>query len=174
MTNNSKEMTITTERQMLVGIDKYLKAATTTVTIAGTPYTPAQLESGIQAHLDAAAASQTAKASYAVTVQKEQAARALVHEVILGLKAWVVAQYGKNAVDVFTDFGFAPPKTGHPSPETKVAAAAKAKATREARGTRGKKQRLAITGATPAPAPAAPAPSTTAPAAPAAAATPPK
>jgi hypothetical protein len=55
-----------------------------------------------------------------------------------------------GAPDVLADFGLPPPKPRVVSPETKIAAAAKAKATREARGTKGKAQKAAIKGNPPA------------------------
>jgi hypothetical protein len=63
-------------------------------------------------------------------------------------------------VDALSDFGLTGRKTPVVSPETRVAAANKAKATREARHTMGKKQKAAIKGtvAPTAPATTAPAP----------------
>ena len=50
-----------------------------------------------------------------------------------------------NDIVLLATFGLAPVKEPHPKPATKVEAAAKAKATRQARGTDlGKKQRAAI------------------------------
>jgi hypothetical protein len=147
------------ERQTLVGIDKYLKEGTA-ISILGASYLPTQLKAVIQADLDAAAVTQTAHAAWQLAVEEERTAHATAHGVLLGLKGYLVAQYGKK-VDVLTDFGFTTPKAPKTTPATKVAAAAKAKATRKARGTLGKKQRLAITGA---PDPATATGSTTAPA----------
>jgi hypothetical protein len=47
---------------------------------------------------------------------------------------------------VLADFGFAPPKAATRTPEEKAAAAAKAKATREARHTLGKSQKKTVKG----------------------------
>jgi hypothetical protein len=158
----SKATNQTNERQALVGIDKYFKEGTV-IPILGTSYMPVQLKAAIQADLDAAAVTQTAHASWLLAVQEERTAHATAHGVLLGLKSYLVSQYGKTKVDVLTDFGFTTPKVPRTTPATQVAAAAKAKATRKARGTLGPKQRLAITGApepaaapvpTPAPAPA--------------------
>ena len=140
-----------TQRQALVGIDKYLKDGTV-IPILGTSYTSAQIKAAIQADLDAAAATQTAQAAWLTAVQEEHTKHVTAHDVLLGLKAYLVSTYGKAKIDVFTDFGFTTQKVTRPSAETRVAATAKAKATREARHTLGKKQRLAIK-AVPDPAP---------------------
>ena len=52
-----------------------------------------------------------------------------------------------NTVPILADFGLAPPKVPAPkTSEEKAAAAAKAEATREARGTASKKQKLTVKG----------------------------
>ncbi len=63
-------------------------------------------------------------------------------------------------VQTLTDFGLTARKTPVVSPETMVAAAAKAKATRAARHTLGKKQKAKITGTVVTTAPAVPPPAT--------------
>ncbi len=67
------------------------------------------------------------------------------------LKPWVIGQFGPNSQEAI-DFGFPPKKTATLSVEEKVQAVAQAKATREARGTMGKKARLKIKGVVPSPA----------------------
>jgi hypothetical protein len=119
----------TNERQALVGIDKYLKDGTA-IPIFGTSYTPVQLKAAIQADLDAASVTQTARASWLLAVQEERTVRATAHGVLLGLKAYLVAQYGKTKVDVLTDFGFTPPKVPRTTPATQVAAAPRPRARR--------------------------------------------
>ena len=141
------------QRQALVGIDKYLKDGVA-IPVLGTSYTPAQIKAAIQADLDAAAATQTAYAAWLTAVQEERTKHATAHGVLVGLKTYLVAAYGKAKVDVFTDFGFTTPKAASTPPATLVAGAAKARATRAARHTMGKKQRLAIKAAA-APAPTA-------------------
>src|ERR1700722_20047772 len=115
-----------TQRQALVGIDKYLKDGVA-IPVLGTSYTPAQIKAAIQADLDAAAATQTAHAAWLTAVQEEHTKHATAHGVLLGLKTYLVNTYGKARVDVFTDFGFSPPKVPSTSAATRVAATAKAK-----------------------------------------------
>jgi hypothetical protein len=91
-----------------------------------------------------------------------------VNPVMKGLKGLLLAQYG-NATQTLGDFGLEPRK--EPAPQkvkAKAAAVDKREATREARGTKGPKAKLAIKGtaATPAETPPA-APAATPPAKPA-------
>ena len=67
--------------------------------------------------------------------------------VIQGFKRFVFAAFG-GAAQELSDFGLQPPKAKQPlTTEQRAAAAAKARATREARGTsKGKKQRLLVKG----------------------------
>ena len=148
MTPNNKVSIQANERQSLVGVDKYLKAAT--IMVLGTSYTPTQIKMVIQAHLDAAAATQTARAAWQVAVETERKAHTVAHGVLVGLRSFLIMQYGKAASDVLADFGFVPPKVVKRTPATKVAATVKSLATRKARKTLGKKQRIAIKGVNPA------------------------
>jgi hypothetical protein len=60
--------------------------------------------------------------------------------------AYVRSAFG-NSPDVLADFGLSPKKARTPlTVEQKAAAAAKRKATRQARGTRGPKAKLSVTG----------------------------
>jgi len=65
-----------------------------------------------------------------------------------GLKAWLTTNYGLEST-IAAAFGFAPRKKTVKSPATKKAAAEKNRATRKARNTMGKRQRLKIKGVLP-------------------------
>jgi hypothetical protein len=136
---------------VLAGIAKHI---TVPVPFGGTTYTAATLAAPFDGWLDAVAASNTAKAGHHAAVLSEQAAYEAAQILWALLEGYCrVVFTGDTAA--LADFGFAPRKVTKPSPEVEAAAIAKRAATRKARGTMGKKQRLAITGATPAPAPAA-------------------
>ena len=61
-------------------------------------------------------------------------------------KRFILATFGDDP-EILADFGLEPPKVPKPlSGEERVAATTKADATRKARGTAGKKQKLAIQG----------------------------
>jgi hypothetical protein len=61
------------------------------------------------------------------------------------LRNLVANTYGSSS-EAYDDFGFTAPRKGKPSAKTKAAAVDQVLATREARHTMGKKQRLAIRG----------------------------
>ena len=76
------------------------------------------------------------------TVGETEAARL---EADAALKAWVRAQFGVESTEAI-DFGFPPPRTGVRTVEEKALAVARAKATRKARHTMGKRQKEGIRG----------------------------
>ena len=64
------------------------------------------------------------------------------------LRTYVLGTYGTHAVAMLQDFGMSPPKTPGPvTVKVKAEAVTKSKATREARDTMGKKQKLSVKGA---------------------------
>jgi hypothetical protein len=129
----------------------------------------------IQSRIDAANAVATAKANWlnAAATYKTINAQAVI--VVRELRNLVIGIFGASSSKL-ADFGFAPSKRTPLTPAKKAAAAVKRAATRKARGTMGKKQKLAITGTVPATEPAngaAAAPAPTPPVAPGAPASPP-
>jgi hypothetical protein len=133
------------------GIGKHI---TGPVTFGGISYTAAQLAAPFQAWSTQATAVGTAKAAFHAAVLDEQAAFKAAQILWALLEAYCRVTYNGDTATL-ADFGFAPRKYTKPSPAVETAAIAKRAATRTARGTMGKKAKLAITGATPAPAPAA-------------------
>jgi len=77
------------------------------------------------------------------------AEHARIRTATAGLRQAMMVAFGAK-LDTLADFGLAPRKARVQTPDQKIAAAAKAKATREARHTLGKVQRSTITGAHPA------------------------
>ena len=141
-------------------------------------------DKGVTASLDLlglAKAVAAAAATWHGAIQTDQAAAEQMKPLVATVKQVLLAAYSTQ-LDVLGDFGLTPRKKPVVSPATRTAAALKAKATREARGTKGSVQKAAITApvtitpatATPVksvavvpaatPATGAPAPATTAPA----------
>jgi len=168
-------------RKVLAGLTKYYPSVN--LTLAGTSYKPAALQTLLQSDIDANDASTLARAAWLEAVTEARSTDQATDTVLRGIKAQVTAQYGDapNASTVFADFGYSPRKQATQTVAEKATAAAQSKATREARGTLGPKAKLRIKGTvtttapanggsattavstTPAPAPtpaAAPAPST--------------
>jgi hypothetical protein len=149
----------------------------TSVMIGKKVYTKAELAAEVQAVLDAVEKTKADRTTLHASVGEEKATRARVGPVRAGFKQFLYSRYGKNAPEL-QKFGFTPAKVPQKSVAAKAAGVAQAKATRTARSTMGKKQKLDVTAsevtlsrAVPSPAPA-PAPAQTAAPAPAAHGTP--
>jgi hypothetical protein len=112
-------------------------------------FTPTSLEDFIQARIDAASAILAAKAAWEKAVADYEAAAIDTDLVVRDLQGFVVGAFGDDS-PVLADFGFTPRKLPLWTEEKKAAAVKKRAATRVARGTRGPKAKLAITGAPPA------------------------
>lgn len=130
----------------------------------------ATLVGRIQAALDAIAAVKAARGALQSAVATQNAAIDDARGLRAGIKRAAQSKLGPTSPRL-QDLGFTPDRPRNTSSRTKAQAAAKAQATREAKGNVGKKTRKVSTLGASAPAPATPAP---APAAPAATATPPK
>jgi hypothetical protein len=174
-----------TDQQVIAGIKQDLQQMTV-IPLGASSYSPTSLAAAIQSRIDATSAVGTTRAAWLNAVKTYDAVNAQVTVLVRELRNLVIAAFGADSPKL-ADFGFKPTVRAPLTPPEKVARAAKALATRKARGTMGKKKKLEITGETaaaaaaastapvttpaapaPAPAPAAPAPVTPqAPAAPA-------
>jgi len=114
-----------------VGIKKDL-ASVANITLDAVNYTPTTLMALFQSYIDLADAAVTARASWLLAVQKEQAARATIVAALAALRAYVLLAYSQKAVDTLADFGFSPKKVVVKTAETKAKAATKAAATKAA------------------------------------------
>jgi hypothetical protein len=93
----------------------------------------------------AAQATKQSNAEWRADIQKERVVEQRVKVLRAGLKGVVTARFGASGAEILK-FGYALPKPRTTSTETKAVAAAKSKATREARGTMGKVQKQGIKG----------------------------
>jgi hypothetical protein len=109
-------------------------------------FTPAQVEAQLTLLSSLRASVQAAQAVVKAKLADETAQAPALRELMLAFIAFVRATFS-NSPDVLADFGLAPKKARTPlTVEQKAAAAAKREATRKARGTMGKKQKLAVMG----------------------------
>ena len=118
-------------------------------TFAGVEYTPEEL---IKLFEDQIAASQnvgSAKGAWLQAIDTEAGLLRTVDNVVFGLREQVRQVFANNPA-VLAAFDFTAREARKLPPETYVVAAAKARATRTARGTLGPKKRLAIHGTVPA------------------------
>jgi hypothetical protein len=140
------------DKKGIAGVDKYF-ASVSSLTLAGTSLTPAALKAVFQSDIDATASVDALRAQYKQQVVNARAARKAMRDVRRKLKAFLLGNYGAEAVAMLEDFGIPVPKAlGLKTVQSKAKAVANAKATRKARNTMGKKQRQTIKGAPAAPA----------------------
>ena len=184
-TNHATKVDLQAQYQSVISGLLAFYAATDTFLMKSGTYTRDELVTKFQTLV---AALESTKGLYQQWRQGIQAERALELEVAplrLGVRAIAQTRFGKDGTQLL-QFGFPPAKAQVHTPASRVLAAAKARATREARGTLSKKEKAKLKGTvstvtvgTPAPqagsgaapvAPAAPAPTAPAPATPAVAA----
>jgi hypothetical protein len=153
-------------QKLIDGLKKHEQTLASLV-IGGTSFKTADITAILQARLDTANAAQSTRATWQNAVKADHDEGAKTKTFVSGLRQAIQVAFA-GSIDALADFGLTPRKPRVVSPEKKAAAAAKAKATRAARHTMGKKQKAAIKGTVPqtAPAtpPAAPAPTVPAPA----------
>jgi hypothetical protein len=130
--------------QVLVGIGKNLQNVSS-LPAGGSTLTMTAIEALVQSRIDAAIAVNVARADWLDATAKYHALDAQVTPIVRGLRRYVIAAFGENS-PVLADFGFTPPRKTVLTPEQNVAKALKAAATRKARRTIGKKEKLKIKG----------------------------
>jgi len=141
-------------RGLVAGTQKH--SPNGSLTFGGATYTATALVQLMQSLADALGAVDSAKASWQDALKNATDVRAKVGPVVQAYRTWLVATYG-NAPSTLADYGLTPRKAPTPlTAEQKVAKAAKAEATRTARGTMGKKQKKDVKGTVPATAPGTP------------------
>ncbi len=140
----SKATLLALMQALILGLQKHSPNAQ--FTLGGIPYTTAALVQLFQSLADAITAVTASQASATEVVASMRAVEAKVGPVFLALKSNLLNTYA-TSTSTLADFGLEPNKAPAPrTAEEKAASAAKAKATRTARGTTSKKQKLAITG----------------------------
>ena len=129
----------------------------------GTSFKTSDVITALQARLAAANTAQSTRATWQTAVKANATERASTQTLVSGGRQQVQGMFG-GAIDTLADFGLKPRKVRTaPTPEEKVAAVAKAKATRAARHTMGSTQKKSVKGTiTTIVAPASPAVSTAA------------
>jgi hypothetical protein len=138
----TKAQALAAVQALIAGTQKHFPNGS--FTLGNTPYTTASLVQLLQSLADAMTAVNTAQVAAKHALTTEQGALAQVDPVIQIYERYLQATFA-NTLPILDDFGLAPPKVPGPkTTEVKAAAAAKGKATREARGTTGKKEKLAV------------------------------
>src|SRR5579859_2607385 len=119
--------------------------ATAVFEILGQTYTRDQFLAKIKTRLDAFGTTASKKADWRGAVETEQAVNGDVSPIRNAFRGILVMKYGKNSPKLLT-FGYRPNKTPQKTSASKTLGAVKAKSTRKARGTMGKKQKKGVKG----------------------------
>ncbi len=158
--SSSKAAFVACLQSMIDGLQKH--SPNGQFTLGGTTFTTASLVTLFESVITAMANETAARAGATDAVAAMNGAVAKAGPVFQSLKSNLLNTNG-TATSTLADYGLEPPKARTPlTSAEKTAAAAKAKATREARGTTSKKAKLKVTGnvigitVTPITAPAAP------------------
>jgi hypothetical protein len=143
-TSNTKAAALAHVQALIAGTTKHFPNGT--FTIGSTTYTTASLLQVLQGLANAMTARDAAQAGAKDAMAAEQAAQTQVGPILKAYKRLVLAAFA-NATQTLADFGLTPPKAPTPLTSEQLAAkAAKSRATRAARGTTSKKQKLAVKG----------------------------
>jgi hypothetical protein len=133
------------DQQLIDGLTKVASTIPNFV-FGGAPVPTKDVVTTLQARLVTAKAAESARVAWRAAVQADRDERAKTKALISVVKQTLL-QYFAGQADTLATFGLTPRKPRAVKPETKVVAAAKAKATRTARHTLGKKQKADIKGA---------------------------
>lgn len=158
-TKNSatKDLQQAADQNLVAGLQKH-QATMASLFIAGSSVPTTTIITTVQSRMTARVNTAAALAAYHTALAQEEQTIAQSKALVSGTRQALKVMYS-GQLAALGDFGLKAPKARAPmTPEQKVAAAAKAKATREARHTMGPKAKAKITGATAAAA-TAPAPS---------------
>jgi hypothetical protein len=147
----NRDKTLNKHRQAIAGIRKHFASAPT-IALGGTPTPPNDAIAALQGSIDAVDAASASAHAFHVAVAAQHAAIAKGSGLLTDLKTLVKSQLGSSE-GVLGDFGFTSPNRQTPDQATKAAAVAKRAATRAARHTMGKRQKLAVKGDVPTVAP---------------------
>lgn len=113
--------------------------------LGGRIFTRAQLEAYVQSRVDQKSRIDKLKAEWLEAIDAYGTLSGDLDVVLADLRHHVIGMFKVDGQELAT-FGFLPPKKAARTPEQKTVAADKARATRKARGTKGKRQREAIHG----------------------------
>jgi hypothetical protein len=144
----TKSSELADDQKLIAGIQKHFASAS--VLLNGTTYTGASLVTSVQARVTVVNATLAARATWQAAVKAEEAELESSQPLLNALRKALFTMFSN--IDDLADFGLVPHKKPVLTPAERVAATAKAKATRAARHTMGKVQKKAITGVVPSPA----------------------
>ena len=140
---SGRKTNVDRDESLIAGAQKYLVGQT--LTIGKQSYTPQQIVDLLQGRVTAAEAVVTAKAGVTAALKAEKDERTKTGAFVRGFTTIVLGMYSELP-DTLAVFGLKPRKSTKKTVETLSTAIAKNKATRKARGTKGKRQKEDIKG----------------------------
>jgi hypothetical protein len=140
----SRNQQIAADQALIAGIQRFLMSYPS-LSVDGQVMTPAAIVQFLQDRINASQAAQTAEAAHVAAVKAESDTRAKTAAQRSSIRQIVLGMYS-GSPDNLAVFGLKPRKASSETATTRAAAAVKAKATRAARGTKGPKEKLKITG----------------------------
>jgi acyl-coenzyme A thioesterase PaaI-like protein len=153
-TSNTRITKEAADQKLVDGFEKHAQTVPSLV-IGGTSFKAADITAVLQTRLATSATAQSTRATWLNAVKADGDERAKTKTFVDGVRQALLVAFA-GSIDALDDFGLTPRKTPVVTPEAKAAAALKAKATRAARHTMGKKQKATIKGTVPTTAPATP------------------
>ena len=148
MSTTSKTITQGKDNQVITGIRDELQP-TSTLVLGTKTFTPQSLADFVQRRIDLGSAVGVARAAWLEAIRVYDVANRETNVVLSDLRNVVIAAFGRDSQKLAA-FGFKPPARPVLTAEQRTAAVQKAKATRKARKTMGKKQKALIKGEVPA------------------------
>jgi hypothetical protein len=144
MPNQTKQESVTECQQFIAGIQKHTSQFN--ITIASQPCTAKQLVTSLQALVTSGTSVLETKTAWHDAVQGDNQVVAQYGSLVGEIRQAVAMMFSKTP-SALADFGMTPRKAAKPlSSEALAAKAAKARATRLARGTTSKKQKSTVSG----------------------------
>jgi hypothetical protein len=134
----------TAEQTLVDGFNKHA-AVIPSMVINGVMQTTKDIVATLQSRIDSARTALSTRATWQTAIRTDQALRDTTKTYVSGVKQGLLVAFA-GQLDTLADFGLTARAKHVATPEEKIAAAAKAKATREARHTMGPKQKASIKG----------------------------
>jgi hypothetical protein len=138
----NKSTEVADDSLLVAGIQKHLAGAS--VILNGTTYTGAELVKALQSRIDAVNTTLATQATWRAAVKAESTQLLQSLSLVNALRKAIYTMFSDIAM--LADFGLTPHKTPELTPAERIAATAKAKATRAARHTMGSQQKKAVKG----------------------------
>ncbi|MGO8997114.1 MAG: hypothetical protein ACLQVI_27680 [Polyangiaceae bacterium] len=136
----SNDTVITNNQKRILALKKYVTNSKTEIPISGEVLKPAQVIAVFQNSLDTRAAVTATQAGYKSALAARTTAETKRQATDDSLKAWVLNRFGANSTEAH-EFGYSARKTPVVSAADRANAVLLNQATREARGTMGKRQK---------------------------------